>query len=209
MKKLLAKISLFAGCVFMVTSVSAQNLSLGVRGGTQWSQFSEFATSNGIQGANVGLTAVYSTKENFGYGADLLFSRNGGDFSMLNTLGEEEYYRVQNDYVRFVPKAMWFFRDVEDRFRPKVTLGLNVGFMTKSQDIDRNLVMNETFRTVDGAAQLGLGFNLKIASRTWLQFDAEYMLGFVEAEDYSTYYPSQLYNNTLSLNGGIAFGIGQ
>ncbi len=214
MKKFIKHISLVAaGCALMIGTgqTYAQDLSLGLRGGGQWSQFSKFATDHGITGANVGITAVYSTNEHFGFGGDLLYSRQGGDYNVQTYSpiygNGVTSYRVQNDYVRLVPKVMWFFRDVDDRFRPKVTGGVNLGFMTRSEDIVRGYDMTSAFNTFDVGAQLGLGFNYRIASRIWLQFDAEYMLGLMRANDINTNYPNNLANNTLSLNGGIAFGI--
>lgn len=216
MKTFFKTLPVLAGCMLMVNVASAQstkktpttpsNFSIGVKGGAQFSSFSRFAPINTRIGWNAGLTMTYSAWEHWGFGGDVLYTRTGGYYSVYRPTGNTRH-TVRTDYVRIVPKATYFFLGLENRFRPKVFLGPNLGILTSAVDKNRGLGLYNEFVPVEIGVTGGIGFNYRVASAVWLTFDAEYLYGFNRINEVNTFNPDNLHTNSLSGSVGLAFGL--
>lgn len=218
---------IIAGCLFMVTSLSAQNVktqktmsgkkaapaatasnfSIGVRGGAQFSSFSRFAPINTRIGWNAGLTMTYSAWEHWGVGGDITFTRTGGYYMVNRGGGNFTRHTVRTDYVRIVPKATYFFRKLDDRFRPKIFLGPNLGILTMAKDKNSRTDLYNEYHPVEIGITAGVGFNYRMARAVWLNFDLEYLVGLNRINKINIYSPNNLRTNSLSGSLGLAFGL--
>lgn len=181
------------------------NFSIGVKGGVQMSSFSRFAPINTRVGWNTGLTMTYSSWEHWGFGGDILYMRTGGYYSVDRVT--DTRHTVHTDFVRIVPKATYFFRGLEDAFRPKVFLGPNLGILTMARDKNRRIGLYDEYYPVEIGATVGTGFNWRLARAVWFNMDVEYLVGLNKINRVNTYNPNNLRTNSLSGSVGVAFGI--
>ncbi len=185
----------------------SQNTSIGITGGYQLSSYDAFDFSEGYNGANIGLTGVYSSSENWGVGADLLFSRSGGSFSQYDISDERvENYRTQMDHIRLIPKFHVFFRDLEDDFRPTIFAGPGVGFLVREAQLNGN-DRSSDMQPVDVTGTLGAGFHYQMIPGLWLQANTAYTIGFVDLNKGQTVNPDRLSTNNWSVNLGLAYSL--
>lgn len=206
------KIFTLLAVTMMFTSANAQtknNYSIGVRAGVNTSAFGYFPLDDPRFGMNAGISGVYSKWENHGIGADLLFSRTGGEYYLGEQEGRISRYDAYTDYIRIQPKYYYFFNDLEDKFRPKVSAGVSVGFLTGAEADNMTGTRVSSFNSVDAGGILGAGFNYTVSKAIWLSVDVEYLLSATQANKIEVYQPDNLYTNNLSLNVGINFGLTQ
>lgn len=145
-----------------------------------------------------GLIMNYSKWEHFGLGADVLFSTEGGRAS---NEGRETDLTLQ--YIRVPIKFSYFFRDMDDAFRPKITVGPSMGFLTEArQDIEdqSTTTVTSACNSFDFGLHAGLGFNYKLGTNLWLNTDIGYYGGLTKVI-------SNDYNRNLGLKVGLAFGL--
>jgi len=152
---------------------------------------------------NAGVTMNYSKWEHIGISGDILYSAEGGNFK--TNQGSE--IDVDLTYLRIPLKFAYFFGDVQNNFRPKITVGPSFGFLI-DDDLDKetgaanpNLSDSENYKTLDLGGQASLGFNLKLGERVWLNTDLYYYYGFLEIDDLAHT------NNNFGLRVGVAFGL--
>jgi hypothetical protein len=111
---------------------------------------------------SAGAFAIYSPAEHWGIGMDVRYSIEGVK-KVAPEVGERN---LQYDYLRVPIRAMYFFGDWGDDFRPKVTLGPSMGFLLKQESPPY---------TPENKFDIGLtatgGFNYRIHDNTWLNFD--------------------------------------
>ena len=224
MKTMIKTLPVIAGCLLMLNTASAQNkkvdtkkpvkapatasnFSMGFKGGAQFSSFSRFAPINTRIGWNAGLQMTYSAWEHWGVGGDVLYTRTGGYYSVDRGAFTDTRHVTRTDYVRFVPKVTYFFMGLEDRFRPKIFVGPNVGILTMANDKNSRAALYNEYRPVEIGITGGIGFNYRIASAVWLTFDAEYLYGFNRINKVNTYNPDNLHTHSLSGAVGLAFGL--
>lgn len=186
--------------------VPDSNFSFGVKGGVQTSSFSRFAPIQTRVGWNAGLSMTYSSWEHWGVGGDVLFVRTGG-YYMVDRASGDTRHTVRTDYVRFVPKVTYFFGSLDNRFRPKIFLGPNLGILTAAKDKNDRFNLYDEYVPVEIGLTAGVGFNYRIAPSVWFLFDAEYLVGFNRINRVNTYNPNNLRTNSLSGSVGIAFGL--
>lgn len=198
-----------AAAILLGTSVNAQTITLGVTGGYQTNSFDEFNLSDHVDGFNAGFTGIWSNSSNWGVGADLIYSRGGGQFSTMNSaMNRLETYRVQTDHIRLTPKFHLFFRDLEDNFRPTVFIGPSVGFLARTRDINTGVAYGADFQTVDFAGVIGAGFNLQVTEGIWVNLNSSYTCGLTTLNEGSTVRPDNLKASNLAFNAGLNFSLG-
>lgn len=155
---------------------------------------------------NAGVTMNWSGMENIGFSADLLYSREGGSWDMNN--GNDVDLHLT--YIRLPLKFAYFFGDVENAFRPKVTIGPSLGFLIDEDlDIEGDTGspygvrsnFNERNNSFDIGGQGSLGFNWRMMERVWLNVDAYYYQGLRDIGDLNNY------NANFGLRAGVAFGL--
>lgn len=182
------------------------NFSIGVKGGPQFSSFNRFGPINTRIGWNAGLTMTYSAWEHWGIGGDIMYTRTGGYYSVYRPSGNTRHV-ARTDYVRFVPKVTYFFLGLEDRFRPKIYVGPNFGVLTMAADKNTRVGLYDEYRPVEIGVTGGIGFNYRVASATWIIFDAEYLYGFNRINKVNTFNPDNLHTSSLGASVGVAFGL--
>jgi hypothetical protein len=143
---------------------------------------------------SAGLFVVYSPYEHFGFGGDVRYSSEGS-----RTKIEGGTRTTIANYIRVPVKAMFFFRGVEDDFRPKVTLGPSFGFLVSESDPYDSKVW-----PFDAGVNASLGFNYRLKRAIWLNVDANFYQGLMDVRKNSGV---QERNGNIGLNLGIAFGL--
>jgi Outer membrane protein beta-barrel domain len=167
---------------FSAISLQAQQtLSFGPIVGANFSKISDIDNSEFNTGLAVGGQLTYSNENNWGLGVGVLYSREGVDVTSGLLEGETNL-----TYLRIPLKGYLFFRDNEDRFRPKLFLGPSIGILL---DGDSKLGGNEfdvkdNFNTLDLGLMMGVGFNARLSeSGTWLNFDLGYTHGLLNVAE--------------------------
>lgn len=145
-----------------------------------------------------GLIMNYSQWEHFGLGADVLLSTEG---ARSTSDGRETDLTLQ--YVRVPIKFSYFFGDQDDAFRPKITVGPSMGFLTKAdrdvEDVGTTTVTS-SYESFDFGLNAALGFNYKIGTNLWLNTDVGYYGGLTQIS-------TNQYNRNIGLKVGLAFGL--
>lgn len=151
-----------------------------------------------------GITATYSKNPHWGIGMDLLYSMEGGHFK-----GNGVDAKITLHYIRVPIKIGYYFRDVSDRLRPKITLGPSLGFLLKGEDeykTSMGTVRNTgSYESFDIGIYLSAGFNYKLTENIWLNTELGYYYGFVDIAGNEN--DKANHNNNLGLKIGIAYGL--
>ncbi|MBL7911293.1 MAG: PorT family protein [Bacteroidia bacterium] len=171
--------------------IEQSKFSFGVTGGFGHSFLIPYSKPSFMPSWNAGLSAIFSPFVHCGFGIDALYSTEGVKFN------NPEYTSVTHlNYVRVPLKVIYFFREYEKDFRPKVAIGPTIGFLTNSSE-------NPGFNKTDLGANASLGFNYRLLRAVWLNMDASYYQGFIDA--YKGNAVKDL-NGNARLNVGLSFG---
>jgi hypothetical protein len=212
MKKLKITIALFAASCFTFTAFGqAENgtvFSIGPSVGISQTWIRN-TTEDAVfkPGFTAGITTMYSAMEHFGVGLDLLYSLEGGRFESSDVESD-----INLQYFRIPLKFAYFFGDVDQNFRPKVSVGPTFGWLidgngtvtTNPGDANENTTdveISNSFEVLDIGLNANVGFNLKLAERIWLNADIVYNHGFYDIT------ANDNYNSNLGIRAGVAFGI--
>ncbi len=191
------------------TTVKAQdNVSLGPTAGFGHTWLSNSPNSKYQPAGNVGLALVVSTETRFGFGADVKWSIEGGKSSTDNSTTT-----TRLDYIRVPIKAMYFFGELGNRVRPKVTLGPSLGFLVggkQKYEISDAIQTEVDSKDIANSFDIGLngsvGLNYRLINKTWLNLDLNYYHGFSDVMKADNL---DMKNRNLGLNVGVTFGIGK
>ena len=213
MKKILslAAITLIAG------SLNAQTLSFGPTAGFghSWLRLPDDAGDNVNRefhpAYNLGAKLVYSFVSDWGISADVKFSSEGGTFEE-NGGGTESKYRYRLNYVRVPLQGIYFFEQLGDRVRPKVSLGPSFGFLVGGKiknEEDGNTVSEadakDFAKTFDFGATVAVGANFRVGGDKWLNADISYAHGFTGVADNGASGSDNFKNSGLGINIGLLF----
>ncbi|MEO6166071.1 MAG: porin family protein [Chitinophagales bacterium] len=189
-----------------VFNTQAQNISIGPSVGFQHSWISSElpdSTSNTIHpGFNGGVSLVYSTESHLGLGADLKYSTEG-------TSVKTEFQNVQTvtdwntSYIRLPIRLIYFLGEYGHAIRPKIFLGPTLGVLlsSKSEDVD----VKEFTNGFDFGVHGGVGLNIRLMERIWLNTDVTYTQGLSDVT-VSDFDDSKNHNGNIALNAGLLFG---
>ncbi|MFN0275636.1 MAG: porin family protein [Chitinophagales bacterium] len=147
---------------------------------------------------NGGVMLVYSTVSNLGFGADIIYSREGGSINeVVSGITLEKATDI--DYVRVPLKVIWFFNEYGNPIRPKIFLGPQLAYMFKAET--EGIDVKEDYNVFDVGIVAGGGANFKLAEAIWLNTDIHYYHGLVDitADDFA---------DEINLNSNIGFSIG-
>ena len=187
-------------------SVQAQNISIGPTVGIQHSWISadlpESSMNTLHMGFNGGIALVYSTESHFGLGGDLKYSQEG--VSIQSELaGIKTVTDWNTSYLRIPLRLIYFFGEYGNAFRPKVFAGPTMGLLlsSKSQDID----VKDTTNDFDLGVHAGVGLNIRIWERIWLNTDITYTQGLSDVTVSDTDKITN-HNGNVGLNAGLLFG---
>ncbi len=147
---------------------------------------------------SAGVILNYSTSENIGFAADVLWSVEG---ARVQSGGYENDLTLQ--YIRVPLKFVYFFGDFADDFRPKITVGPSLGFLIDATyDMETTGTSDVTpyYEKFDAGLNASLGFNWKLGTNIWLNTDLNYYTGFIAVR-------GDDYNSNFGLRVGLAFGL--
>lgn len=142
-----------------------------------------------------GLSCIYSPGEHWGVGGDLRFSKEGSKTSSVEGISDE----IELYYLRIPVKGMYFFGDVADDFRPKITLGPSIGFL-----VDEKNTTWAPANKVDFGLNGSAGFNYRLMQDFWLNVDANYYQGLTRVRNATT---ERELNGSVGLQVGVLFGL--
>jgi hypothetical protein len=144
---------------------------------------------------SAGIISVYAPVQWFGLGVDVRYSSEG---SRTKVQDSGTRTTVLN-YVRVPVKAIFFFGDVEDDFRPKVSVGPSFGFLVSETD-----PYDAKVWPFDAGVNASLGFNYRLKEAIWLNTDINFYQGLTDVRRESGV---QERNANIGLNLGVAFGL--
>lgn len=161
--------------------------------------------------ANLGVGFVYSKYEHWGWGANLVASHEGYA-TEYNWLGNTYRNVVDPVYIRLTPRAFYFFGDYTSTVRPKLFLAPSVGVKVQEDHYMTNETMNQSdvtyntngtsmYKTMDLGAEGGAGVNVKLGRATWLNLDATYYQGVLNATKTNNM------NQNVRINAGVMMGL--
>lgn len=171
--------------------------SIGPRIGVNFSNVSNIEGSKSLTGLVLGLTSTYSITEATGLTVDLLYSQEGYSLNDVD---------LRLNYLQLPIYFDLFFGELGDKFRPKVYAGIVPGILLSAKNGDAK-VDNDFFNTVNFAVSGGLGFNLRMSSRVWLNTDLRAYLGLNDIRDKSLQDGDKNANSTIQLSVGVAYGL--
>lgn len=191
----LCLISLFLLSTGVANAQVGDQTSIGPRIGVNFSNVSNVDGSKSLTGLVLGLTSTYSISEATGLTVDLLYSQEG------YTLNDSD---LRLNYLQLPIYFDLFFGELGDKFRPKVYAGIVPGFLLSAKNGDTK-VDNDFFNSFNFAVSGGLGFNLRMSSRVWLNTDLRAYLGLTDIRD--NVIGDKNANNTIQLSLGVAYGL--
>jgi hypothetical protein len=206
----------FFSAMLLVADLHAQSakrsqieyVSLGPIAGFGHSWVSDMDDQKFKPSVHLGIGLIYSRHEHWGWGADLTVSHEG--FKAKDDATDLEL-SVNPVYLRFTPKAYYFFGNYGDRIRPKVYLGPSVAYKVdervsldderlNSDEVDM-LFGNDVFSDADLGLTAGAGLNVELKKGVWLNLDGNYYHGLLDVTDEGNA------NRYLRLNVGVLFGL--
>lgn len=169
--------------------------SIGPSVGFGHSYMLPYRTAGFYPSWSAGITAIYGPLEWWGVGGDIRYSVEGTKTKM----GESGERETQLQYIRVPLKAMVFFGNYEDDFRPKLTLGPSFGFLVGESD-----TYDAKANSFDAGINASAGFNYRVRTGMWLNVDANYYQGLTDVRQHSG---QRELNGNIGLNLGLAFGL--
>lgn len=161
--------------------------------------------------AALGVSIMYSRYEHWGWGATLAASHEG--FANRTYVNGNEYVNIYDPtYIRFTPRAYYFFGKYGQNVRPKIYAGPSVGYRATEDIYINEPASNEVvsvdmprdmYRNFDFGADVGVGVNVKVMKNAWLNLDANYYHGLVDVTTANT----NNQNRSLRGNVGLLFGL--
>ncbi len=194
-KALSCLISLFLLGAGVTNAQMGDQTSIGPRIGVNFSNVSNIEGSKSLTGLVLGLTSTYSISEATGLTVDLLYSQEGYSLDDVD---------LRLNYLQLPIYFDLFFGELGDKFRPKVYAGVAPGFLLSAKNGDSK-VDNDFFNSVNFAVSGGLGFNLRMSSRVWLNTDLRAFLGLNDIRD--NVIGDKNANNNIQLSLGVAYGL--
>lgn len=158
----------------------------------------------------LGVGALYSKHEHWGVGGLLTASHEGFSQKVFK-YGNEYVNTIDPTYLRFTPRAYYFFGDYGDNIRPKIYAGPSVAYKVAEDNYINvpapvtdgvyGMPEGDVINNFDFGVNTGLGANIKLARNTWLNLDADYYHGLtnVTANDNK--------NRSVRANVGVLFGL--
>jgi len=186
----------------------AQTFSIGPTGGYGHSWITNSSGDNKFNPAwNAGLSFVYSTRSNFGIGADVKYSTEGNKTTTADVTNV-----INANYVRVPVKLIYFFGKQGNAVRPKISAGPSFGFLTDANEtstvsgVKVKTDINDDIKNFDFGVTAAAGLNFRLADRTWLNTDLAYYQGLTDMTKNNS---STQCNGGVGVNVGLLIGMGK
>jgi hypothetical protein len=205
MKKL--TIAIAAVLVMSVFSkLNAQKFSIGPTGGFGHSWINNSGGDAKFNPMwNAGIAFMYSTKTNFGIGADVKYSSEG---NKANVSGVDNI--INANYIRVPVKLAYFAGKYGNAVRPKIYVGPSFGFLSSANattEVSNTKVktdIKDDLKNFDFGVTAGAGINFRLAPNTWLNTDLAFYQGL---SDMTKNDNKTLHNGNIGVNVGLLVGL--
>jgi outer membrane protein W len=191
----------------------SQSNSLGINAGLGHAWLKNYDNSKYKPAGNFGLSFIHSTETNFGFGADLKYSFEGGKKEA--TVGNTTVTNTTSlHYVRVPLKLIYFFGKYGQKVRPKISAGPSFGFLAGGKDkievgnTTTEYESKDRYEGFDMGIHGTAGFNYRLVARTWLVTDVVYYHGFKNILPETSSSP-RLSNRNIGISVGVNWGIGK
>ncbi|MBK7872628.1 MAG: outer membrane beta-barrel protein [Saprospiraceae bacterium] len=133
-----------------------------------------------------------------------MYSQEGSQYDINATT-----VKTDLDYIRLLLAYNVFFGDLGDRLRPKLYIGPTLGFLIDADTEVRNQETDimDNYKNLDIGLAAGLGFNYRIGSQQWLNFDARFQPGLTDIVENKPSGTDAIRNQAIQLSIGVAFGL--
>jgi hypothetical protein len=195
-KKILFVLVLITTCWLSSFAQEQDRWSIGPRVGVNWANVTNVDDSKALTGLVLGPTITYSINESSGITFDILYSGEGYKVA-------EDEYKIR--YLQIPIYYDFFFGELGNAFRPKVYVGVQPGFFLNAKTNDTENTDDFYNKFVLGLSG-GLGFNLRVANKIWLNTDLRSNIGLsdVRASDFQT--GDDIKPRTVQLSLGLCYG---
>jgi outer membrane protein W len=186
----------------------AQVQSFGPTVGFNYAWLSDLDNESGRPSFNAGFTYNYSILQSAGLGIEARYSEEGVKQDIGNAT-----LTTKLNYIRVPLKFQYFFGELGDNFRPKIFAGPSFAFLMggkseiRAGETTTTIDSKDVFEGFDVGLLGGLGFNYRLAERTWLNFDVAYTHGMLDVAGSNS--GSDAKNRLVNVNVGVAFGFGE
>lgn len=190
--------------ILSVTGVQAQDVSFGIKGGVNFSNFSgddaDMLETDGRTGFHLGLIAEIMFTENLGVQPEVLYSSQGAksDFQMddefFGSLSIDEF---KLDYISIpVLLKYYFIEGLSLEVGPQFSFVANSEVEGSVDGVSSTEDFDDETESFDFGGALGLGYELPIG----LLFQGRYVMGFNDV-----YTDSDFRNSVFQLSVGFKF----
>ena len=164
----------------------------------------------------LGIGVLYSRAAHWGFGGELLLSHEGYKAGYTTPDDFAQTMTVNPVYLSLPLHVTYFFGKTGSIIRPKIYLGPTVAMRVDERRFYSTAVPvysigqatdNTQFRRFDAGVNGGLGANIRLAKKTWLDVDAGYYRGLMDAIVNTSENSAYNANNNLRLHVGLMFGL--
>lgn len=146
----------------------------------------------------------YSANSGFGVSGQVLYTQLG----TKEKVGDGVF---RLSYVQVPILATYFLGKFGQKVRPKLFLGPHVNFLinAKNQDgVDLNPKIGDIrpSKSIDAGPTAGVGLNVRLANKIWLNTDVRYGMGLVPLGPEGLI---KIYNQNFGVNVGVSFPLGK
>lgn len=206
------KLTILLAAIFVIafSKLNAQTFSIGPTAGFGHSWITNTEADSKFNPMwNAGLSFIYSTKTNFGIGADLKYSSEGNKTVFSGVAGQTKA-TINANYIRVPVKVIYFFGKYGSTVRPKIYAGPSFGFLTNTNLITETggtkakTNYKNGIKGFDFGVTAGAGLNFRLASKTWLNTDLAFYQGL---SNITKNKGLTQHNGNIGLNVGLLLGL--
>ncbi|WP_025761891.1 porin family protein [Dyadobacter tibetensis] len=198
------KFIIFVMSLFIGIGAQAQeNVSIGpIAGLSMASLRGDISDVQWNPGLTVGAFYNYSTKTNFGFSGQVLYTQ----------MGAQRFNKTQEinlNYLQVPLLATYFLGRYGQRVRPKIFAGPNLNFLLNAKNENGDNINgdsnNRVYNPFDLGLTFGAGFNYRLSQKIWLNVDARYGLGLLDIAKNDAV---NLKNHQWGIHAGVSFPLG-
>jgi len=186
-------------------AIAQENISFGPLAGVSIAKFrGDLSNQAWNPGPTLGGFINYSANSGFGVSGQVLYTQLGSG----TKLGDDV---IRLNYIQVPILATYFLGKFGQKVRPKLFLGPHVNFLlnAKNQDgVDLNPKIGDSrrFKSIDAGLTAGVGLNVRLANKIWLNTDVRYGMGLVPLGPEGLI---KIYNQNFGVNVGVSFPLGK
>lgn len=185
--------------------MAQENISIGPIAGVSIANFrGDIDNRTWKPGPTLGGFINYSANSGFGVSGQVLYTQLGS----REKVGDDVF---RLNYIQVPILATYFLGKYGQRVRPKLFLGPHVNFLLNARnkngdDINPKIGDSRPFKSIDAGLTAGVGLNVRIANKIWLNTDVRYGLGLVPLGPEGLV---KIYNQNFGVNVGVSFPLGK